>query len=225
MRGRSIVTRERLDRTVIDIEFLLIAVIQGLALTTLAINSEAVIGDPQWLYWPYMVAGFVLIINFWALAVTHSISFISWPFDIVHTVLYLLLAFVEVAAFGQITHPAKWFIFMLVFFLVSACLYGWDLRMIRARRAEFENTPARMALYAHIHDRQTRELRLLLPAALAFQGLIVIVLLVSPGAILDGNRHLFVVIAQIVFGLVYLSDTIRNFSVRAQLITDCIEDG
>ena len=65
----------------------------------------------------------------------------------------------------------------------------------------------------------------LLPAALAFQGLIVILLLISPGAILDGNRHVFVVVAQIIFGLVYLGDTIRNFSVRAQLITDCIEDG
>jgi hypothetical protein len=40
MRRRSRLTRERLDGTVVDIEFLLIAVIQGLALTTLAVDPS-----------------------------------------------------------------------------------------------------------------------------------------------------------------------------------------
>src|SRR5581483_8062263 len=171
---RSRLTRERLDGTVVDIEFLLIAVIQGLAITTLAVESEHVIGDLEWEYMPYVLAGFVLILNFWSLAIIHSVSFISWPFDIVHTLLYLLAAFVEVAAFAQITHPAKWFIFMFGFFLVSFVLYLWDARMVREHREDFQDTPERAALYAHIDSRQRMELKFLLPAALVFHGLIVL---------------------------------------------------
>jgi hypothetical protein len=224
MARRSILTRERLDGRIVDIEFLLIAVIQGLALTTLAVESEAIIGEAQWIYWPYMIAGFVLIINFWTLVITHSISFISWPFDIVHSVLYMLAAFIEVAAFAQITHPAQWFIFMFVFFLVSIVLYAWDLHMIRQRRAEFEDTPARTRLYAHIHDRQTLELHVLLPAALVLQAGVVVVLWQAPDLILADNRHLYVVAIQIVGGLGFLADTIRSFGVRKRLLTECIED-
>jgi hypothetical protein len=223
MLKRSKLTRERLDGRVVDIEFVLIAVIQGLALTTLVVESEAVIGETQWLYWPYVIAGLVLIANFWTLAITHTLSFISWPFDAVHTLLYIVAGFVEVAAFAEVTHPEKWFVFTLVFFLVSAVLYAWDLRMIRARRPDFEDTPERMALYAHIHDRQALELRLL-PAALVFQGLVVVIIWQWPALIMDDNRHLYIVGLQIVGGLGFLADTIRTFNVRQKLMTACIED-
>ena len=68
----------------------------------------------------------MLIINFWSLAIIHSISFISWPFDLVHTILYFLATFVEVTAFTQITNPTGWFIAMFAFFVVSGLLYLWD---------------------------------------------------------------------------------------------------
>ncbi len=224
MRTRSRLTRERLDGTVVDIEFLLIAVIQGLALTTLAVESEGVIGGEEWIYWPYVVAGFVLILNFWSLAVIHSVSFISWPFDLVHTLLYFLVSFVEVTAFTQLAHPGKWFVFMFVFFLVSFLLYAWDARMIRQREGEFRDTPARARLYDHIVHKQTVELHVVLPGALLFHGAIVVVLLLAPDLILANDRHEFVVAAQVLFGLAYLVNTIRGFAVRERLLTNCIED-
>jgi hypothetical protein len=224
MRRRSVLTRERLDGTVVDIEFLLIAVIQGLALTTLAVESEAVIGEAEWVYWPYVLAGFVLILNFWSLAIIHSISFISWPFDLVHTLLYMLVAFVEVAAFAQVTHPAKWFVFTFVFFLVSWFLYRWDMRVIREKRGEFQDTPAEARLYDHIVHQQTIELRYLLPVAIVFHAVIVALLWFDPDMILGGNRHLYVVGAQLICGLGYLAEIIRNFSVRRRLLSDCAEE-
>jgi hypothetical protein len=224
MRTRRVLTRERLDGAVIDIEFLLIAVVQGLALTTLAVESEGVIGELEWTYWPYVLAGFILICNFWTLATTHSISFISWPYDIVHTLLYMLVAFVEVAAFAQITHPEKWFFFTFAFFAVSVFLYVWDMRIIRARRDEWQDTPARAALSAHVHDWQLGELRLVLPAALVFQGAVVLVLLLSPGLILGGGRHVWVVMAQNLFGMAYLVYAIRSFAERKGLMTAAIEE-
>jgi len=224
MLRRSKLTREKLDGTVVDIEFLLIAVIQGLALTTLAVESEAVIGEGQWIYWPYMIAGFVLILNFWALAIIHSISFISWPFDIVHTLLYFLVAFIEVAAFAEITHPVQWFIFMLAFFAVSFVLYAWDVKVIRDKRGEFQDTPARARLYNHIYSRQVSELRTVVPGALVFHGAIVLVLWQAPGLILDHDRHVFVVSLQLLFGLIYLADTIRSFGVRQRLLSACVEE-
>ena len=223
MSKRHTLTRERLDGTVIDIEFLLLAVIQGLALTTLVVDAENVIGEGQWLYWPYVISAFVLIINFWALATVHSISFISWPFDLVHTILYLLAAFVEVSAFAQVTHPERWFVFTFAFFVVSALLYVWDMRMIEVRRPDFQDTPARARLYDHIHDWQRSELRFVLPAALLFQGGVVGVLLLWPDLILGGNRHLYVVGAQIIFGLAYLGYTLRSFEARKRLISACAE--
>ncbi len=221
---RSRLTRERLDGTVVEIEFLLIAVIQGLAITTLAVESESVIGELEWEYIPYVAAGFVLILNFWSLAIIHSVSFISWPFDIVHTLLYLLAAFVEVAAFAQITHPAKWFVFMLVFFLISFVLYLWDAKMVRDHREDFQDTPARAALYAHIDGRQRIELRLLLPAALVFHGLIVLSLWLWPDLIMGGEHHIIVVLLQLLTGLVFLAGTVRSFRERERLITACVEE-
>lgn len=225
MAKRSILTRERLDGTVVDIEFLLIAVIQGLALTTLAVESETVIGETEWIYWPYVAAGFVLILNFWSLAIIHSLSFISWPFDIVHTVLYLLVAFVEVAAFAQVTHPTKWFVFMFVFFACSFVLYLWDAKMIRDHREEFQDTAARAKLYEHIYGHQATELRVMLPGALLFHGAIVLVLWLAPELILADGRHVYVVSVQFLIGVAYLIGTIRGFRVRQQLITACVEDG
>ena len=155
-------TRERLDGTTVDIEYLLIAVIQGFALATLAVDAEPVINEGAWIYSPYVLAAFILIVNFWGLAIIHSISFISWPFDLVHTLLYLVVGFVEVAAFSQVTHPAAWFVFMLAFFVVSAVLYVWDMKMIIERRADFEDTPARARLYAHVEGWQSAEVKLVL---------------------------------------------------------------
>ncbi|HET7716899.1 MAG TPA: hypothetical protein VFK86_14845 [Bauldia sp.] len=224
MLKRSLLTREKLDGTVVDIEFLLIAVIQGLALTTLAVESEGVLGEGEFLYWPYVAAGFVLIMNFWSLAIIHSISFIRWPFDLVHTILYFLATFVEVAAFTQLTNPTGWFIAMFAFFVVSALLYLWDFRMIREKESEYQDTPERAALYRHIRERQHVELRYMLPGALIFHGAIVAVLIAAPALILEHDRHVWLVSAQLLFGLLFLAGVVRDFRVRERLITDCIEE-
>jgi hypothetical protein len=224
MRRRTKITRERLDGTVIDIEFLLIAVIQGLALTTLAVESEEVIREGQWLYWPYMIAGFVLILNFWSLAIVHSISFISWPFDLVHTLLYFVVAFVEVSAFAEITHPDEWFILTSIFFLVSWLLYAWDMKMIRDRRADFEDSPARQRLYDDIYRQQALGVRVLLPPTLIIHAVVVGLILFAPQAILGGNRHEYAVGLQLVTGLIYLGMIIRDYGARQKLISACIEE-
>jgi hypothetical protein len=224
MRKRSLLTRERLDGTVVDIEFLLIAVIQGLALTTLAVESEDVLREGQLIYWPYILAGFVLILNFWSLAIIHSISFITWPFDLVHTLLYFVVAFVEVSAFAEITHPEEWFFFTFAFFLVSWALYAWDMKMIRERRAEFEDTPARKRLYDDIYRQQAMALRVMLPPTLIFHAIVVALILFDPELILGGNRHEYIVGLQLVSGLIYLGVIIRGFAARQKMISDCIEE-
>jgi hypothetical protein len=224
MGKRPRLTRERLDGTVVDIEFLLIAVIQGLALTTLAVEAEPVFREGDWAYWPYVLAGFVLMLNFWSLAIVHSISFIGWPFDLVHTLLYMLVAFVEVAAFAEVTHPAKWFFLMLAFFLVSWLLYAWDARLIRAKREEFDDTPERRRLYEHIDRQQRRELRVMVPGAIVFHGLIVLLLVMAPDFVLGGDRHVIFVGLQVLFGLAYLLEIVRDFGERRQLISACLEE-
>ena len=64
----------------------------------------------------------------------------------------------------------------------------------------------------------------MLPGALVFHGAIVVVLLAAPALILDHDRHVWLVTAQLIFGLFFLAGVVRDFRVRERLITDCIEE-
>jgi hypothetical protein len=224
MARHTLLTRERLDGTAVDIEFLLIAVIQGFALATLAVDADPIMAGGDWLYLPYLLAAFILILVFWGLAIVHSISFISWPFDLVHTLLYLLVGFVEVSSFSAIRHPEAWFFFMAGFFIVSGLLYLWDMKMIAERHAEFQDTPARARLYDHIYANQSFELRFVMAPAIVFQVAVVLVMWQAPDLVLGGNRHLLIVGAQDLFGLGFLTLIIRSFTTRRKLITNVADD-
>lgn len=93
-------TKERLDQFVLDIEFLLISVVQGVALGALAAGAIEPLATMDYQYFPYIVAGFLLILTFWSQAIVHSLSFINWPLDLGHNFLYFLASLVEVLAFS-----------------------------------------------------------------------------------------------------------------------------
>ena len=63
----------------------------------------------------------------------------------------------------------------------------------------------------------------MLPGALVFHGAIVAVLFAAPALILEHDRHVWLVSAQLIFGLLFLAGVVRDFRFRERLITDCIE--
>ena len=57
--------RSELDSMIVEIELTLVSIIQGVALTVLIENGHSLISDRQYLFWPYIVAGLLVIFVFW----------------------------------------------------------------------------------------------------------------------------------------------------------------
>ena len=104
--------RTELDTMIVEIELTLVSIIQGVALTVLIENAQGVISDRQFVFWPYIAAGLLVIFVFWSRAVLHIITVIRWPLEFGHNFLYIACALVEALLFAQITKPASWFGFV-----------------------------------------------------------------------------------------------------------------
>jgi hypothetical protein len=75
--------RTQLDTMIVEIELTLVSIIQGVALTVLIDNSREVITELKFIYWPYVLAGLLVILIFWSRAVLHIITLIRWPLEFV----------------------------------------------------------------------------------------------------------------------------------------------
>src|SRR5437867_9914850 len=131
-------TRRQLDHLVIDVECVLISVVQGVALTTLAIEAAPMLRAHDALSLMFLATGTLFILSFWAVALIHTVSFVMWPMDVVHYCFYFVLALLECLTFAQMDRPRDWFGYSLACFVVTWGLYAYDLRMILQRRAAFD---------------------------------------------------------------------------------------
>ncbi len=212
--------KKELDTKVVDIEFLLISVVQGVALSMLAASSAVPIGNLEFAYWPAILVGFLFILTFWSQAIIHALSFIDWPLDLGHTFLYFLASFVEVMAFTQIEHPLKWFMFLFVFLFIAGILYVYDLSLIKAHKKDFEDTKEKRALYEHMYTRQNRELKLYIPFALAFTGISILIIAGFPQLFIDKDYHVILSGIQAMFSLLLIKISVESFKKRSELITE-----
>lgn len=211
-------SRENLDSSVLDIEFLLISVVQGVALTSLALSSVPVITNFQWEYFPYVLSGFLFVLIFWSQAIIHSMSFIDWPLEISHSFLYFLASFTEVILFSQLTNPQKWFFFTIVFYVVAAALYILDWHMIKMRKKKFEKSINSKNLYSHIFNRQKFELSVIVPSGFVFNVLAFILIFSFPGIFILRHWHILIGTAQALSTLALLINVMISFKKRAKLI-------
>src|SRR5690349_17335704 len=99
----------KLDEIALNIELVLISIIEGVALTSLAEHSNEIFANGELVYIPYVLAGLVLLLAFWSQAILHAVSFIRWPLRMEHMLLYFLAAFLQVLAYGNIMHTVNWF--------------------------------------------------------------------------------------------------------------------
>jgi len=109
-------TRRELHHGVMDVELVLISVVQGVALTTLATVAAPMLHSHQLMTYAFVATGLLFVLAFWSVALVHAISFITWPMDLVHYFFYFGVALAECLMFTQMERPRDWFGYSLACF-------------------------------------------------------------------------------------------------------------
>jgi hypothetical protein len=200
--------KTELDKTVVGIELTLISIIQGLALAVLATAAVQPLLQLQWETWPYIFTGLLVILIFWSRSLIHTLSFIGWPLEFGHTFGYFGATLVEAAALTQVADPKAWFALNACYALAVWGLYAWDLRVVRMQSHDFATDEERL-----LHDDIVRDQRanivVLMPLAVAFQGLSWWLVHRYPETMLQGRWHLLLIGSTILFSLHYLHGGVR----------------
>ena len=210
--------REQLDDFVINIEFLLISVVQGVALAALATSATPIVADLKVEYWLYIVSAFVFILIFWSQAIMHVLGFIRWPIDMVHNFLYFLASLVEVMAFSEMEKPLLWFSLIFVFVFITGILYYYDFLLIKKCKEDFSKTTAGKALYENLYKEQLFDMRVYVPAGLVFTSGCAFLTYRFPELFLTKHYHVVLVGIQVLFGLTIVFTSLKTFTKRLDLI-------
>ncbi len=209
--------RSDLDAMVVEIELTLVSIIQGVALTVLIENAYRAIAEPQLFFWPYVIAGLLVIFVFWSRAVLHIITVIRWPLEFGHNFLYIACALVEAVLFAQLGKPLSWFGFGAAFIGIGWTLFVYDLRLIHARMRDSPGQ-ASNRLYAQVRRDQWLNIGLLLPVMFSLNLLAAIFIRTRPDVFLARNAHIWLIGAQLLGFAGYLVYVVRFYLDLAPLI-------
>ena len=138
-----------LESLATGIELTLASVLQGIAMAILIPRVAELIVGGEVAKLPYIPASLLLIFIVWVAFVIHSLSFITWPFDLTHNLLYFLVVTAETVLLTFLDQPAPWFLSLAGFGLVAAVNHWYNLRLLRRYEHRYAS-PAGQALYAHI---------------------------------------------------------------------------
>jgi hypothetical protein len=219
MQQRGGFSPAQLDELVITIELTLVSLAQSLALQTLASSSLAPILHLDYQYWPYILSGVVLILFFWTQAISHALTFIEWPLNLAHNIIYFVAMLAEVLLFTQVTDPLHWYAFNAAFFVVGAVFYWVDLHMIYARKDDFERAKKGHLYQELVHD-QRLALRALIPFGFFLSLAAVVAISAFPEQLIANKGHVWFGALQAVVGLIVLIRSIRDFRHHSSLLTE-----
>ena len=211
--------RAELDTMIVEIELTLVSIIQGVALTVLIENAHGVISDRQFVFWPYIAAGLLVIFVFWSRAVLHIITVIRWPLEFGHNFLYIACALVEALLFAQITKPASWFGFGAAFIAIGWSLFVYDLRLIHTRMRDSAGSVSNQLLTRVLRD-QWLNIALLLPGMFVLNLFCALAIAHWPEKFLGGSGHLWLIGVQLVGFAGYLAYVVRFYMNLSPLIAD-----
>src|SRR6516225_10042296 len=188
-------SRSELDAMIADIELTLVSIIQGVALTVLIETSREPIANLDWMMWPYVLSGLIIILVFWSRVALHILTVIRWPLEFGHNFLYIACALVEAFAFAQLGNPMRWF--------------GMRLR---DRTGDVSNR-----LYALVKRDQLLNLGLLLPAFFLVNVACAAAIHLRPEFFLVRNGHIWLIALQLIAFGGYLSYVIVFYTKLAPL--------
>jgi hypothetical protein len=209
--------RSELDGMVVEIELTLISIIQGVALTFLIERAREVVSIRDAIFWPYVVAGLLVIFVFWSRSVLHIITLIRWPLEFGHNFLYITCALIEAVLFSRLTSPAAWFALGTLFGAVGWSLFAYDLRLIKAREVDSAG-PASNQLIAIVKRDQWLNIAVLIPGVTVSNLLCFLCIRFWPGFFLQRHFHALLALAQVVGFGIYLLYVIRHFRTVAPLV-------
>jgi len=212
--------RGTLGELVITIELVLVSIVQGIALSALAVSAASIVDLDYLEYWPYVLTGFLFALFFWAEAISHTLSFIDWPIRLQHTFLYFAIGFFEVVAFSNVTDTLVWFWVFLIMSILGGWLYLVDLSIIKEQKVEITSTEAGKAFYEVLYKEQRLGLLVLVPLTILFNAGALAFLYIYPGVSLTASWHVPVVIAQGLFTFGALILSVRNFKNRSMVIAN-----
>ncbi len=193
----------QLSSLVITIEFTLISVMAGVVLAPLATEAKDLLRNLQFEFWPYIIFGLLYILFMWSGVISHSFTFVGWPFEIGHNLLYIVWALTLALQVSFLNDPTGWFAVNIVQYLVAGWVGIYDLSILRGRA--LSAGPAAKSLFAMAQQRQLR-LIWLTPLVVVISGVSLALLIVFPGFFLDGHAHWMLGCIQILIpigGLLY----------------------
>jgi len=210
-------SRSELDAMIADLELTLVSIIQGVALTVLIETSLEAVTNLDWIMWPYVLSGLVIILVFWSRVVLHILTVIRWPLEFGHNFLYVACALVEAFSFAQLGNPARWFAFVAAFLAFGWLLFAYDLRLIRMRVGDRTGNVSNR-LYALVKRDQWLNLGLLLPAFFLVNVACAVAIHVRPKFFLAREGHIWLITLQLIAFGAYLSYVVIFYTKLAPLI-------
>ena len=209
--------RPELDAMTADVELTLVSIIQGVALTVLIETSREVIAQLDWIMWPYVFSGLIVILVFWSRVVLHILTVIRWPLEFGHNFLYIACALVEAFSFAQLGNPARWFAFVAAFLGIGWLLFAYDLRIIHMRMRDRTGDVSNR-LYTLLVRDQWLNLQLLLPGFFLVNVGFAVAIHLWPDFFLTRQGHIWLIALQLIAFSGYLSYVVIFYSKIAPLI-------
>jgi len=210
-------SRPELDAMTADIELTLVSIIQGVALTVLIETSREVIAHLDWMMWPYVLSGLIIILVFWSRVVLHILTVIRWPLEFGHNFLYIACALVEAFSFAQLGNPARWFAFVAAFLAVGWLLFAYDLRIIHMRVRD-RTGDVSDRLYSLLLRDQWLNLALLLPGFFLVNVAFAAAIHLRPEFFLAREGHIWLIALQLIAFGGYLSYVVLFYRKIAPLV-------
>jgi len=210
-------SRSELDAMIADLELTLVSIIQGVALTVLIETSLEAVAKLDWIMWPYVLSGLIIILVFWSRVVLHILTVIRWPLEFGHNFLYVACALVEAFSFAQLGNPGRWFAFVAAFLAFGWLLFAYDLRLIRMRMRD-RTGDVSDRLYALVKRDQWLNLGLLLPAFFLVNVACAVAIHVGAEFFLAREGHIWLIILQLIAFGGYLSYVVIFYTKLAPLI-------
>jgi hypothetical protein len=218
--------REHAERNlgalVVAIEFTLISVMVGVILFPLMDYAMPLLRDLRLEYWLYILSGLTLILYMWTEVISHSLSFIGWPINIGHNLLYIVFAMILAIQMHFLADPRGWFAMSLASAITATALLYHDLYAINERMTGASGSAA--ALFEAARERQRGLIRLA-PFNIGNAVLQVGLVLLLPGVFIERPGHLVLVAIQIAALVVFTNRTIRNFKAWTEpIVRKAIEE-
>ncbi len=212
-----------LSSLVVAIEFTLISVMVGVILFPLMDFATPILRELKFQYMPYILCGLLLILFIWTEVISHSLSFIGWPIDLLHNLFYIVFAMVLAIQMHFLQEPQLWFAMTLVSALVATGIAYYDMRLIEERR---KHSPGAAA--ARMYDAVWQKQRALVRTAPYTVGNAVLqlaLIYLFPGLFLQDYGHLILVTIQILAFGYLISRTIRQFkALREVIVSKAVEE-